>query len=196
MSDEASTPDPTTGEQMIPYSRFRQVVDERNALREQVAALKIEHTDAIKRAEAEAAQHRQAAEDAAKELETLRGESEWASHAVHLAREGVVAEDVADFIRYHWQRHTPAEGEERPAFGDWLGQFRESRPHLFGAPAAAAEPSKPRPVPPRANAGAKAPPPVSAFTPERIAGMSLDEWRANKAAIKAELGVAPKAAAE
>lgn len=166
------------GREAIPYSRFSEVVSERNTLREQIAELQANLTDTSKAHESAIEKATREATEAREALEALRTDAAWKDNAIHLAREGVHDEDVVDFIRYQYGR---TEGDERPEFGEWLSGFRESKPHLF--PSGESKPAKP----PSTNKGAKTPPPKSAYSEEEIRRITStgtrEEYRRMKEAL-------------
>ena len=121
------------------------------------------------------------------EREALRVERE-------IAAAGITDAEGIEYVQHAYGR-LPAEG--KPALAEWLGN-KDALPKAVraylpdAAPAAPAMPAAPAPVTmPRSNVGAvaQAPAQANAFSAEAISRMTPAEFKANRDAIMATLGV-------
>lgn len=179
---------------MIPEARFSEVISERNEARARIQQLE----DALKKATAKADRLVEQHAEALEKMQTQHQES-----LLELEVSSVLSDiddpDVRDLLKRKHANLEVEEGQERPAFREWFGQYRETDPAIlrpfqkspepateFSQPAAAAQapalPLKPTQpahdpaVQPGPTPGTA--PPLSGLTPQQLARMPKEQLEA------------------
>ena len=182
MADEETTEQPTepttepaADEKTVPYSRFKQLVDEKNAaieelagLRASVTELKAGHSSALDALQAEVAA---ATERAA----ALEADKSWSDNLVDLAREGITDPEITEFLRYKYDH---AEKADDATFGGWFAEYKATEPAVlrpFTGTPAPGKAAAPKAVDGTSTPGSAKPP-----SAEDILSMSREEWAAQK----------------
>ena len=194
---------------MIPEERFQKEVErrktaeeQRKALTEQVAELTTQIKTASKERDQFAAQV-EGIGDLRSELEKARAEltanSTTSSAHISMLEAGVSKQSVRDLALFQHQQHVKAEGDSAQAWGDWWEGNRaellaDFQPAAAQAPVQEQAPAEPqaqqapgRPQPQVNNGAQPTPAPAQNYVPGSISNMSLDDFKANKAAILSDI---------
>ena len=131
-----------------------------------------------------------------------------------LMRSGVTDPEMGAFLRFRYDSEKVAEGQERPAFADWIGAYKESNSALFGAPEASGAPSASpapsaaaapgkggqggmspapaaRPLPTESGVSTTTAPRGGRFNPREVANMSAEDFKQYRAQIFAQASGRP-----
>jgi len=189
MSDEA--PDTTTvtlGGVEVPaqfQARWNELITKNQALKAQLLEAKAAPADggpALLAAQAR--------------IQELEGKVARAEHSRLLAADGVDGDDdLYEYLQFQYGKlPAPAEGEERPAFGDWYAEAKTTNRVLqaalqsSGKPApTAVKPPAPKPTTPKVAPERKPASTDNTFSAETIGGLDMATWKANKEAIRKSL---------
>jgi len=158
---------PSPAADMVPRSRLNDVIRQRD---EAIASLEAQarETDTW-RAKASTVDSLTQKFDADRESWGKEREQWQTKSAAY--QHGVTDNDLVDLALWQYDRITPAEGETKPAFGDWLGGLK-ANPDALPAPLAGLRTAwAPAAAPAAAPAGAPAgaPAPAPAGTPAPVA---------------------------
>jgi len=194
-----------SGEGMIPEERFQKEVERRKAaeegrktLTEQVTELQSTLKAATKERDQFAAQVEGIA-DIRTELEETRASLATANYTngaqVSMLEAGVAKSSVRDFMLFQHEQHKRAEGDKAKPWDEWWAASKDELLADFRPPAeatateaeATSEPAPQRPQPQANNGAQPTPAPSQGYVPGSISGMSIDDFRANKERILADI---------